>query len=52
MVGAAQLLDQALRWPAFLLSIALLYWSTALVALVYTVQFLNFKHKRNDVLGW
>jgi hypothetical protein len=42
----------ALRWPTFVSAVLLYYWSLTLFAITYHVRWLDFRGKRNDVLGW
>ncbi|EFN60141.1 hypothetical protein CHLNCDRAFT_133550 [Chlorella variabilis] len=48
----ARLIAKATKWPTFLGSILLLYWSVVFVALSYHIKWLKLKGRRNDVLGW
>lgn len=41
-----------LRLPSFAWSVLALYWSAALVGMLYSLRWLQFKGKRNDLLGW
>ena len=47
-------LQKALRWPAFIYSVMVLYWSAAVVGLLYKIKWLQLSkaQKRNDILGW
>ncbi|KAL6766250.1 LPAAT2 [Auxenochlorella protothecoides x Auxenochlorella symbiontica] len=46
-------LDSALRWPAFLLSLFILFWSVPFCSLTYYIRFLDLKtERRGDVFSW
>lgn len=47
-------LERALRWPAFLYALGVLYWSGAIGGLTHHIRWLQLwgTAKRNDVLGW
>ncbi|KAL4853125.1 hypothetical protein ACK3TF_005902 [Chlorella vulgaris] len=47
-----RIVAKATRWPTFLGSILLLFWSVVCVALSYHIKWLKLRGKRNDVLGW
>lgn len=51
-MAVAKVLASAMRWPPFLFSVLVLYWSFSIACLTYSIRWLDFKNKRNDVLGW
>ncbi|KAL4450197.1 hypothetical protein ABPG77_010866 [Micractinium sp. CCAP 211/92] len=51
-MSAGRLIARACRWPTFLGSIVLLYWSIVFVALSYHIKWFRLRGRRNDVLGW
>ncbi|KAL4452524.1 hypothetical protein ABPG75_008186 [Micractinium tetrahymenae] len=51
-MSLGRLVAKACRWPTFLGSIVLLYWSIVFVALSYHIKWFRLRGRRNDVLGW
>lgn len=44
---------RALKWPTFLSSLFVLYWSVPIASLSYHIRFLDiWSEKRGDVFGW
>ena len=51
-MSAPKLLAKVLKWPPFLTSVGLLYWSVVCITLSGHLLWLNFTGRRNDVYGW
>jgi len=41
-----------LKWPAFLITLFIMWWSTVFGCALYQIKFLGFAGLRNDVIGW
>lgn len=52
MARLGKVIAKACRWPTFLGSILLLYWSVVFVAVSYHFKWLKLRGRRNDVWGW
>jgi hypothetical protein len=48
----ARQVASALRWPSFLYSVGVLYWSVGMAGLQYRIRWLDFRGRRNDVMAW